>query len=36
MIYWILNVIESDFNIELNERIITMILTNITLATMNL
>ncbi len=36
MIYYILNVIKDDFNIKLNERIIIMILTNITLTTMNL
>ncbi len=36
MIYWIFDAIEDDFNIELNERAMTTISTDITLTTMNL
>ncbi len=36
MIYWTLDDIKDDFNIESNERAMTMILTDITLTTMNL
>ena len=36
MIYWILNVIKDDFNIKLNEKVIIIILTNITLMIINL
>ncbi len=36
MIYWTFNDIEDDFNIELNERAMTMISTDITLMMMNL
>ncbi len=36
MIYWTFDDIEDNFNIKLNERIMTTISTDITLTTMNL
>ncbi len=36
MIYWTFNDIEDDFNIKSNERIMTMISTDITLTTTSL
>jgi len=36
IIYWTFNAIKDDFNIELNEKVMTMISTDITLTTMNL
>ncbi len=36
MIYWTLDVIKDDFNIKLNERVMIMILTDITLMMTNL
>ncbi len=35
-IYWTFDDIEDDFNIKLNERVMTMISTDITLTMMNL